>query len=109
MQLPEIVDSLNEIALYEEMLDDLRAVNADLDSFNKWSNDTLTSIRNALGQLMEYSYYPNNKRADKIKIVSHAPVNESIRNYIKHVRNEFEIPLYYIQFNFHDGKLIEEI
>lgn len=71
--------------------------------------DARTSIRVALGQLLEYAYYPNVKRAASIKVVSHAPVTQQVREYIKHLRKKFLIPINYIQFDLKKMDIIEEI
>jgi hypothetical protein len=56
-------------------------------------------IRQALPQLLEYSFWPQDKRADKLVIVSHLPITSAAKKYIKHLRAEFNLPLSYKQFD----------
>ncbi|MBN4079977.1 hypothetical protein JYT60_01940, partial [bacterium AH-315-C08] len=66
-------------------------------------------IRAALGQLLEYAFYPDCKRADHLIIVSQAPLRENDRRYIKHLQSQFPFSLGYIQFDHDNGKIIEEL
>lgn len=65
----------------------------------KTCNTALKCIREALGQLFEYSYYPLSQNARKLIIVSVHPVNESIISYIRHLRNVTSIGIYYQAFD----------
>ncbi|MBA7519662.1 hypothetical protein ES705_11742 [subsurface metagenome] len=65
----------------------------------KTSNSLKLCIRDALGQLLEYAYYPNKKRAKKIVVVSHNKINEEVKNYLKFLRGNFKLPIYYRCFN----------
>lgn len=56
-------------------------------------------VRNALGQLMEYSYYPDKKNADKLVIVSDKPITKDGQRYMERIRKEFNLPIYYQQYN----------
>jgi hypothetical protein len=64
------------------------------------------SIREAVGQLMEYSYYPDCVLASKLVIVSQAPLDEDGKRYIKMLNKKFSIPISYMQFNHHDSQVI---
>ncbi len=65
----------------------------------KTSSSIRTNIRQALPQLLEYSFWPDEVRAKKLVIVAHLPpTSESVR-YLEHIRNRFRIPLYYEQFD----------
>lgn len=56
-----------------------------------------TCIRNAIGQLMEYSFWPNSQQAASLVIVGEpAPDNES-RAYLNRLQKEFAIPISYRQ------------
>ena len=62
--------------------------------------DTLkNSIRQALSQLLEYSYFPNESRANKLVIVSTNLINENGQRYLLLLRNKFNIPVFYRRFN----------
>ena len=65
------------------------------------------SIREAVGQLMEYSYYPDTKLADELVVVSQAPLGEDGMRYIKMLNKKFSIPISYMQFDHHDSQIVE--
>lgn len=65
------------------------------------------SIREAVGQLMEYSYYPDTKLADELVVVSQAPLGEDGKRYIKMLNKKFSIPISYMQFDHLDSQVIE--
>ena len=56
------------------------------------------SIRKALGQIMEYSYFPNIENAQKLIIVSHDKPNSDVIAYLNNIRTKFDIPLWYRYF-----------
>lgn len=56
-------------------------------------------IRQALPQLMEYAYWPEDRRADELVVVSHLPVTKDATRYVRHLRAEFDLPLSYRQFD----------
>lgn len=64
------------------------------------------SIREAVGQLMEYSYYPDCVLASELIIVSQAPLDEDGKRYIKMLNKKFSIPISYMQFNHLDAQVI---
>jgi hypothetical protein len=62
-------------------------------------------IREALGQLMEYSYWPGLREAVRLIIVGeHAPTASS-RKYILALKKRFNLPVEYQQFNLASGEL----
>lgn len=67
------------------------------------------NIREALGQLLEYSYYPTKNLAKELIIVSNLPATEEIGSYLSHLRSQFDIPLYYQQFDLKEKKLKEKV
>lgn len=67
------------------------------------------SIRAALGQIMEYSYWPDVKKAEKLIIVSDSKAGLEARRYLKHIRNKFGLPIYYRYFDAASNTLSEEI
>jgi len=57
------------------------------------------SVRKALGQILEYSYYPDQRKAEKLIIVAgEKPTNELIR-YLTHIRKLFDLPISYRSFD----------
>jgi hypothetical protein len=65
-----------------------------------------TSIRQALPQLLEYAYWPADRRADELVVVSHLPATAAAGRYIKHLRYTFNLPLSYRQFDLDANLLI---
>ena len=62
----------------------------------KTGNTARDCIREALGQLMDYNYYPNIENAKKIFIVGEAPYDEMTKVYINHLKENFKLPIEYI-------------
>lgn len=52
-------------------------------------------IRSALGQIMEYAYWPDLERAEKLIIVGPSPLDNDATRYIRYIRNKFRIPIHY--------------
>ena len=73
----------------------------------KTYNSIATSIREAFGQLMEYCFYPNTNKAKELIIVTHLPADEYTRVYFQHLRNTFEIPIYYQSYDLDKNVLSE--
>ncbi|OWK69211.1 hypothetical protein [Pedobacter sp. AJM] len=67
----------------------------------------LTAIREAFGQLMEYSYWSKHNRAVKIIIVTQIPITPKAKEYFNHLRDKFNLPLYYQSFDLSTGHLSE--
>lgn len=63
-------------------------------------------IRQAIPQLLEYSYWPDTQRASKLIIISSSPIDELSKNYLKNIRTKFGIPIYYEQFCLQTKKII---
>jgi len=62
-------------------------------------------IREAFGQLMEYSFWPGAKRADKLVIVGEPVYDADAKAYIKKLCEEFSLPIEYQQFDVESGRL----
>jgi hypothetical protein len=72
------------------------------------TNSPKLSIRNALGQIMEYAYWPDLEKAEKLIIVSdNIPDQETIK-YLNHIRIKFRLPVYYRFFDMQMGVLSED-
>ena len=63
-------------------------------------------IRQALGQLLEYTYWPDARRASRLVIVGEGALDERAAQYLEYLREEFNLPLYYEQFNMKTRKHI---
>lgn len=72
-------------------------------------NSSRTSIREALGQLLEYCSWTNSKNATKLVVVSQLLGDkEDAKIYIKHIRDTFGIPIYFQTFDLTSKELSEE-
>lgn len=71
----------------------------------KTSNSIKQCIREALSQLLEYSYYPDKERARKLVIVSQNPMNKHAQVYLNELRAKFNIPVHYRQYNINTNSL----
>lgn len=74
----------------------------------KTYNSLTTSIREALGQLLEYAYWPNKSKAKKMIIVTQTPITAKAKLYFKHLRDTLNIPIYYQSYKLSDNTLSEE-
>ena len=54
-------------------------------------------IREAIGQLLEYSYWPNTKIPSELVIVGEAPNTEEAKQYLSHIESLIGIKLSYMQ------------
>ncbi len=62
-------------------------------------------IREAIGQLMEYSFWPGSRRADKLVVVGEPSYDAEAKAYVKKLRKEFSLPIEYQQFDMKSGRL----
>ncbi len=65
----------------------------------KIASSAKACIRQALGQIFEYSYWPGNQTAQRLVVVGEATLNSKERDYIEHLRKSFNIPLEYQSAN----------
>jgi hypothetical protein len=66
------------------------------------------SIRKGLGQILEYSCYPDTNKAEKLIIVADEAPNKDVTDYLKHLRSNFNIPLTYRYFNLDENDLSDD-
>jgi hypothetical protein len=54
-------------------------------------------IRQALGQILEYAYYPNRQETLPLKlvIVGRTPLSDADRGYLSRLKQEFQLPIEY--------------
>ncbi|WDF77022.1 hypothetical protein PQ469_24365 [Mucilaginibacter sp. KACC 22773] len=69
----------------------------------------LTSIREAVGQLMEYALWPDRKKAKKMIVVTQTEVTTKAATYFKNLRDNYNLEVYYQSFNLQTNTLSEEI
>ncbi|GEM_PF-328022 len=75
----------------------------------KTYNNFVSSLRESVGQLLEYSLYPDKRKATQIVLVSHVEPSDEEREYFIHLRSFISIPFRYIQFDHKTAKVITEI
>lgn len=72
----------------------------------KTSHDVKTCIRQGLGQLMEYSYYPNRNLADKVFLVTpHCLKDKKLIDYIETIRKQLRLPFYYMWYDLKNKRI----
>ena len=64
-------------------------------------------IRQALGQLLEYSYWPGALEAERLIVVGEPPLDPEAREYLHNLRERFSIPIHYRQFDLENKRLVE--
>ena len=67
------------------------------------------SIREALGQILEYAHYPTTTRAAKMFIVGPEKPDEKDRKYMELLRKKYGIPVWFRWYSFEKNKLYEGI
>lgn len=66
------------------------------------------SIREALGQILEYSHYPNKNKAKKMYIVGPMAPDDDDKAYMQKLRDTYNLPLWYRWYSFETNTLSEE-
>jgi hypothetical protein len=62
-------------------------------------------IREALGQLLEYSHWPGAQPAAQLFIVGESPLDDDARVYLETLRKRYSLPLEYRRFDMNSGRL----
>ncbi|MGI3005293.1 hypothetical protein ACRTDJ_19795 [Shewanella algae] len=65
----------------------------------KTASTVKACIRQALGQIMEYSYWPGHQQATKLVIAGEPVATEDESKYLDFLRKEFDIPIEYREIN----------
>ena len=63
----------------------------------KTASTVKACIRQALPQLLEYAYWPNEEKAQRLIVVSQNSPTDEAETYLNHLRENFSIPIYYEQ------------
>lgn len=63
-------------------------------------------IRAALGQLLEYFYWPRATSATRLVIIGEAPLDEHARAYLEKLRERFSLTLEYRRFDMDSSRLV---
>jgi hypothetical protein len=61
----------------------------------KTAHTAKACIRQAIGQLLEYSYWPNNQEATRLVIVGEPSFDEEAKRYLEILKARFSLPLEY--------------
>jgi hypothetical protein len=64
-------------------------------------------IREALAQLLEYSYWPGAQEAERLIIVGEPSLDVEASAFLHRLRKQFAVPVYYQQFVMDTGNLVE--
>lgn len=72
----------------------------------KTSNSARACLREALGQAIEYAYWPAVERADKLIIVSPALATDDLISYMAFLRSRFDHCVYYQRIDLETGDLV---
>lgn len=75
----------------------------------KTDSNIKSCVRQALSQLMEYSYWGDKQLASELVIVSPNRVTDGVRIYLKSLREKFNIPIYYQHFDLTTNRLGEKV
>lgn len=68
-----------------------------------------TSIREAIGQLLEYAHWGGKSKANKLIVVTQRTKElVGVQNYMKHLRNLYKVPIYYQYYELEDNTLSSE-
>ena len=67
------------------------------------------SLRSAIGQLFEYSYYPDRQLAHKLIVVSDRKALKSDKLYLKNLRSQTGLEIYYWNYSIRKKKVLEVV
>lgn len=71
----------------------------------KTANTAKQCIREALSQLLEYSFYPSEERASKLVVVAPVELSKDSSRYLAKLRSKFSIPVFYQRYDLETKKL----
>ena len=76
----------------------------------KTYSSALATIREALGQVLEYHLYPDRVNAGELIIISQVDIgtDESCKKYMSHLREQTKLPLFYQSFDLVTDQLSEK-
>lgn len=66
-------------------------------------------IREAVGQLLEYSYWATGQLAKELIIVTPLPADEETRSYMNNIRVTLSLPIWYQQFDLSQNALDSKV
>lgn len=71
----------------------------------KTGSSARACIREALSQLLEYSYWPGAQEAERLIIVGEPPLDKYAVSFLECLREKFSLPVYYQQLDMSTGTL----
>jgi len=71
-------------------------------------NSIRLCIREALGQLLEYSHWSGVNNAHELIIISHNLIDDETKQYMEHLRKTYNVPVHYQQFLWENKFLSEK-
>lgn len=74
----------------------------------KTSSTAKQCIRLALGQLLEYSHWADNERAQKLIIVGAISPSDDAKRYLEYLRSRYNLPIYYCHYDLSANHLSKE-
>lgn len=74
----------------------------------KTAQSARACIREALAQLLEYSFWPGSQEAETLIIVGEPPLDKAAGDYLHTLRERFLLPIHYQQFDLSSKKLFEQ-
>ncbi len=63
-------------------------------------------IREALGQLLEYSFWPKGRKAERLVVVGESPLDKEGNDYLEFLQSTFNLPIFYEQIVADENSLI---
>ncbi|MDP8218810.1 MAG: hypothetical protein P9M03_08800, partial [Candidatus Theseobacter exili] len=75
----------------------------------KTSQTAKAALREAIGQILEYAFWPDKKYAKKLVIIAPPAPTTDAAVYIKRLRKEFVLPIFYQQYDVKNNLLKNEI
>lgn len=67
------------------------------------------SIREALGQILEYAHYPSVNHARKLFIIGPEPPDEMDKEYLQLLRQKYDLPVWFRWYSFSENKLYDSV
>lgn len=71
----------------------------------KTSRNIRDCLREAIAQLLEYSYWPGGNEAEKLVVVSENPMTPDAQRYLMTLRERFDVPIFYQYLDLELGTL----
>ena len=75
----------------------------------KTSQTAKAAIREAIGQILEYAFFPDKQYAKKLVIIAPPAPTSDAKFYIKRLRKDFNLPIFYQQYDVKNNLLKNEI